>query len=301
MKIIVPLLITDAVLTSSDVPETDYGAWSAVTSYVVGDRVTVADVGVHKNYEALSNNTNEYPPDYSGGATPHWLDLGADNRWRMFDNSTGTITSQIDSITVSLMPGVVFNSLALFGLSGLSVNVTITGDAEDYNQDFALTSSPGVTDWYTYYFAPFAYTTELVITDLPGYTNSVLAITITAASGDNAECGHVAVGSEKDVGAAVFGTSIGILDYSRKEKDGFGNPIIVPRKFSQTVDYDVRIKSANVRDVQRTLADLRTTPVVWMGSTIFESTNVFGWYRDFSIVLEGPEFSKATIQVEEFK
>ena len=53
MSIIKPNVLTDAGLTSSTAPETDFPAWLAATSYTVGDKVMRAVSGVHKNFQAL--------------------------------------------------------------------------------------------------------------------------------------------------------------------------------------------------------------------------------------------------------
>jgi hypothetical protein len=49
MKIIRPITITEAMLTSTDVPETDYAAYNAGTTYYEGDRC----ISGHKIYESL--------------------------------------------------------------------------------------------------------------------------------------------------------------------------------------------------------------------------------------------------------
>jgi hypothetical protein len=263
----------------------------------------VTATGIHRNYECLINNTNKYPPTYSVTASPEWLDLGADNRWRMFDQRVGNVTSQVNTIVVELLPGRVINSVALFGLSGLSLRVQMTDPTDGlvYDSTITLQSSPYVIDFYTYLFSEFVIITEAVITDLPAYSAATLKLTITAPAATAAECGHVVIGSVISLGVALFGTSVGIIDYSRKEADDFGNPIIVQRKFAQTVDYDVKIESIRVRYVQRLLADMRTTPAVWIGSDIYQSTEVFGWFKDFSIQISNPAYSDCTISVEEFR
>src|SRR5690606_11719085 len=87
MRIIKPVDVTPAILTSSNVPETDYAAWSAATAYAVGDKVTYN----HRNYEALVAHTGANP-ETDTSDPPKWLDLGADNRWRMFDDKVGSLT-----------------------------------------------------------------------------------------------------------------------------------------------------------------------------------------------------------------
>ena len=102
-----------------------------------------------------------------------------------------------------------------------------------------------------------------------------------------------------DVGLTVYGTSIGIEDYSIKDRDAFGNAIIVERNFSQTVDFDVKFETQNARKIQKTLAALRATPVVYLGSTdVSYGTLVYGFYRRFDITLETPSYAFASIEVE---
>lgn len=62
MKLIQPTTVTGSVLTSSNVAENDYAAWNSSTSYTIGQKVIV--VATHKIYEALTNNSNKYPPNY---------------------------------------------------------------------------------------------------------------------------------------------------------------------------------------------------------------------------------------------
>ena len=88
MRLIRPTTLTDAMLTSSTAPETDYPAWSSVTAYTVGARVILT--ATHRRYEALAASTNVSP---STDPTK-WLDLGPTNRWAMFDARVGTATSR---------------------------------------------------------------------------------------------------------------------------------------------------------------------------------------------------------------
>ena len=52
MRLIRPTTLTDAMLTSSTAPETDYPAWSSATAYAVGARVILT--ATHRRYEALA-------------------------------------------------------------------------------------------------------------------------------------------------------------------------------------------------------------------------------------------------------
>lgn len=293
MRIIKPVEITPAILTSSNVPETDYAAWSAATAYAVGDKVTYN----HRNYEALVAHTGANP-ETDTSDPPKWLDLGANNRWRMFDDKVGSLTEQTGSIAVELQPGTVINSVALFNLLGRSATVTLTDPVDGivYQRTVSLVDA-GVTDWYEWYFAPIGRQTDFVLLDLPAYGTATLSVTVDNAS-DTAACGHLVMGRQTDIGVALYGSGVGITDYSRKEADAFGNSMVVERSFSKRAEFDVMVETPQISRVQRLLAGIRAQPVVWIGAEGYESTVLFGYYRDFSISISGPSASDATITVE---
>jgi hypothetical protein len=293
MRIIKPVEITPAILTSSNVPETDYAAWSAATAYAVGDKVTYN----HRNYEALVAHTGANP-ETDTSDPPKWLDLGADNRWRMFDDKVGSLTEQTGSIAVELQPGAVINSVALFNLLGRSATVTLTDPSEGvvYQRTVSLVDA-GVSDWYEWFFSPIGRQTDFVLLDLPAYGTATLSVTIDNAS-DTAAVGHLVMGRQAELGVAVYGSGVGITDYSRKETDTFGNSVVVERSFSKRAEFDVVVETPQIGRVQRLLASLRAQPVVWIGAEGYESTFLFGYYRDFQISISGPSVSDASITVE---
>ena len=132
MKLIRPIAITDAMLTSSTVPETDYAAWSGGTAYTVGNRVIL--VSTHKVYECLVGNTGFSPDVNLTGLTPKWLQISATNKWMMFDSGWGSQTSIATPLTIVLTPSTIFNALALMNVAATSVtvNMTVLGVRSDY-------------------------------------------------------------------------------------------------------------------------------------------------------------------------
>ena len=50
--------------------------------------------------------------------------------------------------------------------------------------------------------------------------------------------------------------------------------------------------------ISRTLAQLRATPVLWIGSEGFESLSVYGFYKEFSIDLAYPTVSYCSLTIE---
>lgn len=299
MKIIRPVDITDTVLVSSNIPEDDYPVWVSGTTYSEGDRV-ISTV-THKIYEALQTSTGKDPTTNPIGTNniPYWLDLGATNKWRMFDGKTQNLSTFTDEIIVQLQTPKVVNSIALFGLQATSVRVTMTDDVEGIVYDtgnIPLQDFSSIDSWWTYYYEDISAVQKYSRLDLPTYRNSIIEIHLTGIG--NVSCGQVVIGNQQILGLTDYGTSIGIMDYSRKTRDIFGNAIILERAFNETVDYDVTIDSTNVRNVQQTLAKYRATPLVWIGDEQFEETIIYGFYKDFNIILSNFSISDCVISVE---
>lgn len=298
MKFVRPTAITDAVLTSSTVPETEYTEWAVGTAYAVGNTVRRTTTGVHRCYQCLVANTGNAPESNTTGTSPKWLDIGPTNRWGMFDGQVGTATTVATSMTVVLTPGNI-DSLGLLQLVGDSVRVQMTsGGTSVYDQTFSLIYGAPIVNWYAYFFDPINKRSDLVVTDLPPYSSGILTITISAASG-NVSCGMCVVGQSFYLGGTQYGATIGIIDYSRKDIDAFGNPTITKRKFVKKMDAKVMIDASIMDAAVIALSAWRSTPVLWIGAdNIYTSLIIFGFYRDFSVEIPYPTMSLCSLTVE---
>lgn len=288
------LTATDAVLTASNVAVDDASEWSSTTTYNQGDQVVVLGT-TQRLYEALQSSTDSFPPDNP----TDWNDLGAINRWKMFDGGTNTQTVNADTIEITLEPSGIINALSLFNIEAASARVVMTDDQEGvvFDKTYNLVDNSGVDSWYAYFFEPILLSELLADLTLPAYGSPQIDITLTN-TGSNAKCGLTVIGTEAEIGTTIFGTSVGIRDFSRKEADEFGNFTVVERRFFRLVDYDARIETDKVQFVQRILNDRRAKPTVYIGEVDNPETIVYGYYRDFDIVLSNPAFSNATIEVE---
>lgn len=299
MQIIKPVTVTNSILTSSNVTEDDYAEWASGTTYNVGDKVIVIGT-THKVYESLVGSNLGNDPTTDDGT--NWLTLGATNRWKAFDQKIGDPVTNLNTIEYVLSDAASnVTSVAMFGLEGISANVTVTDDTEGevYNQTVSLIDNRNIVDWYTYFFEEQVQREQALFLDIPPYVGSDVGVTVTANTGETAELGQLVLGFLSNIGATSYGTAISIEDFSRKETDAFGNFIVVERAFAQLADFDVQFETANARKIQRTLASLRATPVVYIGSpdTAY-GTTIYGFYRRFDLTLEGPSLSFGAIEVE---
>lgn len=296
MRIIRPLTITPAMITACNVPETDYTAWSSGT-YYVQDNICLYD---HKIYKCLVANTNNIPSDYVSTIPPKWSDLGYDNRWRMFDAIVGSKTSQANSITVTIAPGEVIDSIAFLDVSATEISIVMTDPINGvvYSETVNMITKSVVVDAYTYFFEPIITGTAVVLLGIPAYANASIAVTISYPSG-TASIGTLALGLQKYIGMTQYNPSVSITDYSKKDVDAFGNYTVIQRAYSKKLSCETVVNNTAIDDLYDTLAGYRTTPVIWVGSDErYSSMIVFGFYKSFVITIPYPSESICSLEIE---
>jgi hypothetical protein len=292
--IIKPVPITAAMLTATNVPETDAPAWTAGT-YTLGTQ----RIYEHRVYEVIVASTTARPDIGAAAIPPSWLDLGATNRFKMFDQIINTQTVYAAEIDVDITPAAIVNAAAFFGLSGNEITLTVTDPLEGvvYTETRSLQDNTLIIDWYPYFFEEISYLSDMVFLNLPAYGSATLNAVIDNGVSD-ATVGEVVIGKQRTLGVTNFGTDVSIQDYSVKSTDEFGNTIIVQRAFAKRADYDVTVETSTVAAVQKSLADIRTTPTVFVGDENRPETVVYGFYKQFNIVLSTPSISDCSIEVE---
>lgn len=300
MNIIRPVNIDNSVLTSSNVTEADKPEFSLVTSYALDAEVMVTTDGVHSIYVSLKSSNVGNQPEYDDPVTPvNWARKSATNRWAMFSSQINDQTQRAGEIVIVLDATSLVDGVAFFNLDAQSITISVDDPVDGivYNKTIQLIDNSGVNDWFSWYFEPITRQKVAGVLDLPPYANATITITITNTGG-TAKCGVFTFGAQRKLGDTDFGTGIGIVDYSRKERDTFGNPVTVKRNFAKRANYSVTADTNYVSTIQNTLSDLRTVDMAWIGSVDYPSTIIFGYYKDFDVILSNYTKSQLSIEVE---
>jgi hypothetical protein len=301
MKIIRPVTITDSIFQSSTVSEADQAEWLSGTTYHVGDLVMVtttangAATATHKIYSSVHSQVGNDPTVDDG---TNWTEVSSTNRWKMFDAVVQDQTVNATSINTVLQSPTVVNSLALLNVDGTTVVVTVTDAVEGvvYNETFNLTSYSGIQDWYAYFFEPIVRKNQLALTDLPPYSNTSISVTIN--SGADAKVGALVIGQFADLGLSQHGASISIIDYSTKTTDSQGRVTITDGPYADKMDVDVVLDTSQIGQANTTLSSLRTTPAVWVAEDNNDDLVIYGYYREFDIILSNPTISRLSLEIE---
>lgn len=295
MRVIKSVVTTDAILTSSNIPEDEYPAWVSGTSYTALDKV----IYEHKIYERIVTGAGTTTPDLD---QINWLDSGYTNRYRMFDNIISSVSSRTGGIEFTLTPNQIVNGIALLNVNASTVRVVMNDPVEGvvYDRTKELKSSSNVTDYYSYFFAPLINLGALdtaIFLDLPNKPTATITVYVSSGAG-LVEVGEVVYGVQSIVGRTNYGTAIGITSYSRKDTDDFGKVTVVKRKNSKYADYDIDIDNTNLAFVQRLFQDIDSVPCVFIGNPEMEELIVYGFYKDFKATISFPTVSKCTLRVE---
>lgn len=289
MKVIPPKPIT---LLSTNVAPEELAVWTAGT-YDLGAQVQDTRTTPHVMYESLIADNISDPAIGIG-----WKNNGVTNQWAMFDNIVSSQTENAESIVVEVDSGRC-DSLALFMLDATEVTVELTKDSEViFTETVDLNLDPS-TSWSDYFNEEFNFRSDM-FTMFPIYFETSLKVTITKTGG-TAKCGHLVVGRGTYIGQSKWGVSPGIMDFSRKERNDFGQAYLNVGDYAKRMDIDVNIRTGSFDIVHANLIKLRATPLVWQGNndgTNFQSILVFGFYREFSPVLSGPEMSQCSLEIE---
>lgn len=282
MSVIRPNVMTDAMLSSSTAAETDYPEWDAAAAYAVDAKVIRSST--HRIYQRLIAGTTGTAPENDA---LNWADIAPTNRWAMFDNVVGTITTVTGNLTVVMRPGLV-SGLALLELKGQQAIVTMKdkpGGVTAYSKTVTLDGTD-ISSFYEWFYADYVQRTDVVLTDLPAhFASSELTVSITAAEVGTASCGVCKAGPVIKIGNTQAGASAGILDYSKKSVDDFGNYLITKRAFSKRNELKLVTQAHEFNRIYRALAGMRSEPCVYIAAEApgFEPLLVYGFYRDFSI------------------
>jgi hypothetical protein len=382
MKVVEPISINDAILTTTDVTEADYSAWSSGTTYDIEDRViyvdpsstvtiTIATPGViswtahglsndqivtftttdtlptgisigtayyivnkttdtfqisttkegtatvttgsqagthtciadmHLIFESLTSGNLANTPPAPGATSNYWIKVSSTNRWKMFDESVSTRTTNSGTVDVTMDVVGHVTAVACLNVDTASVQVIMTDSVagEVYNSTETMTSTVGINNWWNYFFKPIIKKQDVLFSDLPSYSGAEIQVIFTKTGG-MVEVGSLVLGTVNEFGDTQYGMSVGIIDFSVKQSDTFGNVTVVKRGFKKKASLTTLIDNNEVDQIVNLLTEFRAIPVVYEGSDQFGSSLIYGFYRDFDVVVSYPTASLMDIEIEGLK
>jgi len=292
-KMIPVVTMTDAILTSSTVPENDHAAWDSVTTYALDDSV----IKGHKIWISTQASNLNHDPETDDGTW--WSEGLATNRWKAFDGYIQDQASQADEMSWELTPSQVVTAVSFFNLDAQTVTVTQTDPVEGvvYDETFDLNDTSSVFDAWSYFFGEIVFRNNLCITGLLPYSASVIDVTVSNTGG-TAKLGQLAIGAVNELGITADQVPLGIDDYTRLNEDEFGRTSPAIRGYARTASPLIMVDTQRVRYLERLVAEQRGLPTVWSFDTRDAENDLvyIGYFRRFSMVYQYAQ--KTTFDLE---
>jgi septal ring factor EnvC (AmiA/AmiB activator) len=266
LQLVQPVTIANAQLVASNVAENDAPEWSASVAYARG--VRVIKTATHRIYESVAPIVAGDDPE---GTSVKWLNVGPTNRWAMFDQALGSMTTANRNVAVTVNAGAI-DSVALLDVAGDTVRIQATG------YDRTLPVAEGA----------------ITFLDLPANPGQV---TVTVIGGGVVSIGTLIVGKRVALGLTEASPTAAITDYSRKVVDEFGEATVVPRAWAKRMTANALIRTKAIDFVMKRISAVRATPCLWIGQDGLDSLTIYGFFKDFSIEV-GEGVSKLALTIE---
>ncbi len=300
MKVITPIEINDARLTSSTIAEPDTGetAWNAATSYVLGD--VVIRTTTHKKYENILAGVDAGLPE---NTPTRWIEVAPTNRYAMFDTLRNTQRINSSPVTVVLTPAVRKESIGILSVDADEVDISITVGYETVYSATRNLNTREVFDWYDYFFADFTKIPNAVFFDIPPYSNAVITITFTSIT--PIKVGAIVIGNQTDLGKAIHGVSSEELNFSRIEREVTGESLLLQRRSVPKINIQSIADPDKLNKIRETRKNLNAVPAVWSGlddkinNPYFETVLLLGVYKKFEINMNNSKMVDINLEIEE--
>ena len=277
-----------------------------------------------RTYQKTSTVTNTYPPDDD---LTNWLNLGATNRWKMFDQYVFSSSEAALACVIAATPSSFTveidtsntNYLGLFNLDCSSIEVQYksaigTGDVW---LDFNPTNFPNIKEiidyhphefqrdtqvWSDYLFGAFVFPSDIIFPIQWDKVSSLRIKFINNTVGSKASCGMCVCGQSYFIGKTQYGASSGILSFSRKTRnDSTGDIYLKKGNNAKTIDIDVKILNEQYNKIHSVLVSADGVPVIIQGnneSTNYEPFMVYCFVKSFDMTLQYATHSECNLEIE---
>lgn len=232
MNILLPKAITSASFgPATTIPALDAArgevAWVASGLYKVGDERVDAD-GIYSCVKEHTATVTSKPPSQDA---VNWLFKQPTNRMCPFDSYLFTKARALHSLTYELR-GVFVDGLALYGLEGDGLDISVTAGAGGPN----LIDPISIDLWqqafgeWEYLFGDLARGTHYTLKGLPIHPDARIKITVRRNNADvEAAVGYISIGNHKTLlapvgglGATEYGAEVATKDYGYTEDKADG-------------------------------------------------------------------------------
>lgn len=297
LRITVPVAITDAMVTTTDVPEADYAAWAGGTTYALGDRC----IKGHKIWESAQAANTGHDPETSGSAW--WLKVSATNRWRLFDLEQVTSTSKASGMYYELQPGSPINSVHMLGLYDVDSVQLRVYDGATLAYDGGQNASgllPTESDWWAYCYGPWTLSDQQHYADLPYIVAPKIRVDYTGGAAMSTQVlmlGNDTVFGTQHATGVQAGVRIRFDRSSSFKPNEFDIPTMKTSALVATVNFTLILLSSDVDTLLDFYRDNSAQVCLFTVSDLWRATQILGVITSLEPMLHGPVYSEFAFEI----
>ncbi len=281
----------------------DSSNFDSLGGYREGDEVI--STSTHRVYRATTN-TVDTPEAGSKKTPPTWTDVGPTNKYafrdiyihnRTISQNNGTTDGDKVVFNVTFENSV--DSISFFGLQNADQLVIYYYD--ESGPPSMETKVISLIDYEATIKTGEQTLLESFVVIGDNFNEDAASARIELRpddSGNAVAVGRMIIGKAVELGVTQYGAKLSIEDFSRRERDEFGNFTIVPRNTAKNIDFDVKMPKEDVNFVFTYLSKLTTIPCVFLGDDDDAAVQVYGYYSDYTHNIDYPSITSATISVE---
>lgn len=284
----------NATCTATDTAHTTYADlaafMSANTTHNTDDFIAITSL--KRVFRCSADGTQgKLPPAYPS----LWTDYGAINSFAAFDN---TLTSQVESdvdFTITFEFNRI-NTIALLNMENMT-SVRIRQSGTDIDKTVSLRDY-GALSLYDLWYQPIKDVKNFKLIDLEWLPSSTVTLDFTVSG--VGKIGAVVSGYLEDLGATLYGSSVGFDDNSVYESDEYGIAKHTKRPAIDVIDAKVIVDNNEVDYVIAKLKERRGTTSLYIGDERdhgFESMTVLGYIKKIRVPIENPSKTEFPISI----
>ena len=299
-------------LLYSNIPADTHDEYDNTATYSLDDIVkvsyesdgTTARTPVELYKSLQDSNVGNYPPD-----NPDlWENLGATNRWKMFDIYTNTQSVYNSKIEIVIKAS---NCSAFALLNMRAHKLTFeyyNGDYTDSNnliETKEIDLNLPINNWYDYFFSDFHYIQDYYYNGLVLYYNGQLKLIVETTDNTDVKIGTCVIGISTDLGLTQYELNVSMLDFSRKTIDeNTGNVFLKQGNWAKKIEADIWLSKEDIDRIYRRLVEIRGMPIIWNFNNVpiqnirYESLLLFGFFRNFYITIPNSSYSKCSFEID---
>lgn len=274
MRVLRPIVITPDMLLDSSVAEDDFATYNPATPYAQG----ASCIKAHFIWESVVGSNTGNDPEADDDES-HWIKVGPVNRWKMFDQSGGTLSVGAGGIEVLLDPGPI-NAVGIHDTTAESVTVALlVDDVEVWSAtQSTYVSGSAPAGWFGWLFGSRARRKTLKFWNVPSLAGAVVKVTLSG-SGEVA-VNTVLVGRSLYIGKTQIDPNLDLVDYSKITENDRGVTSVRRGAFANRVEMIALVETRLLQGIRDELIKCRGIPMLWEAEEEgFGVLDTYGIYR----------------------